>query len=126
LLGTAASKKVQFVTGAASGIGQATALRIAKEGGRVIAADISKERLDDLVAENAGLDLVPVAGDISTEETVAAVVAAAGGRVDALANVAGTSSTTSPRSTGWTTSSGTASSGSTSPPLCASPAPWCR
>ncbi|MGO4806954.1 SDR family NAD(P)-dependent oxidoreductase [Arthrobacter sp. 2MCAF15] len=86
--------KTVIVTGAASGIGQATALRIAKEGGRVIAADISKERLDDLVAENAGLDLVPVAGDISTEETVAAVVAAAvvaaaGGRVDALANVAG-------------------------------------
>jgi NAD(P)-dependent dehydrogenase (short-subunit alcohol dehydrogenase family) len=81
--------KTVIVTGAASGIGQATALRIAKEGGRVIAADISKVRLDDLVAENAELDLVPVAGDISTEETVAAVVAAAGGRVDALANVAG-------------------------------------
>ena len=81
--------KTVIVTGAASGIGQATALRIAKEGGRVVAADISKERLDDLVAENAGLDLVPVAGDISTEETVAAVVAAAGGRIDALANVAG-------------------------------------
>lgn len=81
--------KTVIVTGAASGIGQATALRIAREGGRVIAADISKERLDDLVAENAGLDLVPVAGDISTEETVAAVVAAAGGRIDALANVAG-------------------------------------
>lgn len=77
-----------IVTGAASGIGQATALRIAKEGGRVIAADLSKERLYDMVAENAGLDLVPVAGDISTDETVAAVVAA-GGRVDALANVAG-------------------------------------
>ncbi|MFE8886380.1 SDR family NAD(P)-dependent oxidoreductase [Pseudarthrobacter enclensis] len=78
-----------IVTGAGSGIGQATALRVAREGGRVVAADISKQRLDDLVAENAGLDLVPVAGDISTEETVAAVVAAAGGRVDALANVAG-------------------------------------
>lgn len=78
-----------IVTGAGSGIGQATALRVAREGGRVIAADISKQRLDDLVAENAGLDLVPVAGDISTEETVAAVVAAAAGRVDALANVAG-------------------------------------
>ena len=78
-----------IVTGAASGIGQATALRIAREGGKVIAADISKERLDDLVAENAGLDLVPVAGDISTEETVAAVLTAAAGRVDALANVAG-------------------------------------
>ena len=81
--------KTVIVTGAASGIGQATALRIAKEGGKVIAADISKERLDALVEENSGLDLVPVAGDISTEETVAAVVAAAGGRVDALANVAG-------------------------------------
>ena len=78
-----------IVTGAASGIGQATALRIAKEGGRVIAADISKERLDALVEENKGLDLVPVAGDISTEETVAAIISAAGGRVDALANVAG-------------------------------------
>lgn len=71
------------------GIGQATALRVAKEGGRVIAADISKERLDALVEENSGLDLVPVAGDISTEETVAAVVVAAEGRVDALANIAG-------------------------------------
>ncbi|MBT2534174.1 SDR family NAD(P)-dependent oxidoreductase [Arthrobacter sp. ISL-48] len=81
--------KTAIVTGAASGIGQATALRIAKEGGRVIAADISKERLDDFVAQNGSLDLVAVAGDISTEETVAAVVAAAGGRVDALANVAG-------------------------------------
>lgn len=81
--------KTVIVTGAASGIGQATALRIAKEGGKVIAADISKERLDALVEENTGLDLVPVAGDISTEETVAAVVAAAAGRVDGLANVAG-------------------------------------
>jgi NAD(P)-dependent dehydrogenase (short-subunit alcohol dehydrogenase family) len=78
-----------IVTGAGSGIGKATALRIAKEGGKVIAADISQERLDTLVAENSSLDLVPVAGDISTEETVAAVLAAAGGRVDALANVAG-------------------------------------
>ncbi|HEY8699346.1 MAG TPA: SDR family NAD(P)-dependent oxidoreductase [Arthrobacter sp.] len=81
--------KTVIVTGAGSGIGKATALRIAKEGGKVIAADISKERLDALVEENDGLDLVPVAGDISTEETAAAVVAAAGGRVDALANVAG-------------------------------------
>lgn len=58
-----------------------------KEGGRVVAADISKECLDDLVAQDAGLDLVPVAG--ATEEAVAAVVAATGGRVNALANVAG-------------------------------------
>lgn len=81
--------KTVIVTGAGSGIGLATALRVAKEGGTVVAADISKERLDDLMAQNDGLDIVPVAGDISTEETVAAVVAAAQGRVDALANVAG-------------------------------------
>lgn len=81
--------KTVIVTGAASGIGKATALRVAREGGRVVAADISQERLADLLAENSGLDLVPVAGDISAEETVAAIVAAAEGRVDALANVAG-------------------------------------
>ncbi len=81
--------KTVIVTGAASGIGQATALRVAKEGGKVIAADISNERLDALVEENSGLNLVPVAGDIFTEETVAAVIAATGGQVDALANVAG-------------------------------------
>jgi NAD(P)-dependent dehydrogenase (short-subunit alcohol dehydrogenase family) len=35
------------------------------------------------------LDLVPVAADIATGEGLEAVMAAAGGRVDALANVAG-------------------------------------
>lgn len=81
--------KTVIVTGAGSGIGQATALRIAREGGKVIAADISSERLETLVAENANLDLVTVAGDISSEETIAKVVAAADGKVDALANIAG-------------------------------------
>ena len=81
--------KTVIVTGAGSGIGQATALRVAREGGRVIAADISQERLDALVAGHADLDLVPVAGDISGEEAISKVVAAADGRIDALANVAG-------------------------------------
>lgn len=81
--------KTVIVTGAGSGIGQATALRIAREGGKVIAADISSERLETLVEENANLDLVTVAGDISSEETIAKVVAAADGKVDALANIAG-------------------------------------
>lgn len=47
---------------------------MAKEGGRAVAADISKERLDDMVAARPDLGFVPVAGDIPTEETVAAVV----------------------------------------------------
>jgi NAD(P)-dependent dehydrogenase (short-subunit alcohol dehydrogenase family) len=81
--------RTAIVTGAGSGIGRATALRLASEGARVVAADISTERLEQLAAEFPDLDLVPVAGDIATEEGVQAVVAAAGGRVDALANVAG-------------------------------------
>jgi NAD(P)-dependent dehydrogenase (short-subunit alcohol dehydrogenase family) len=81
--------RTAIVTGAGSGIGRATALRLAREGARVVAADIAADRLEQLAAEFADLDLVPVAGDIATEEGVQAVVAAAGGRVDALANVAG-------------------------------------
>ncbi|MGT2462194.1 SDR family NAD(P)-dependent oxidoreductase [Sinomonas atrocyanea] len=78
-----------IVTGAGSGIGRATALRVAKEGGRVIAGDVSQERLDDLVAEVPDLGIVPVAGDVSAEDSAQRLVAAAEGRVDALANVAG-------------------------------------
>lgn len=81
--------KTVVVTGAGSGIGKATALRVAKEGGKVIAADISRERLDELAAENPGLDFAVVAGDITDQAVVDQVVAAAEGRIDALANVAG-------------------------------------
>ncbi|WP_334173161.1 SDR family NAD(P)-dependent oxidoreductase [Sinomonas sp.] len=78
-----------IVTGAASGIGRATALRVAREGGHVVASDVSQEGLDKLLAEHPELDLVAVVGDITTEDAVQRVVAAASGRVDALANVAG-------------------------------------
>lgn len=81
--------KTAIVTGAGSGIGRATALRLAREGARVVAADISDDRLRQLLKENPTLDLVPVTADIATEDGAQAVVAAAGGRVDALANVAG-------------------------------------
>lgn len=83
------SGKTAIVTGAGSGIGRATALRLAREGARVVAADLSEQRLKELVAENPGLDLVPITADLAAEDGVAAVVAAAGDRVDALANVAG-------------------------------------
>ncbi len=47
--------KTVIVTGAGSGIGRATASRIAREGGRVIAVDVSKERLDDFAGEQPGV-----------------------------------------------------------------------
>ena len=81
--------KTAIVTGAGSGIGKATALRLASEGARVIGSDISAERLAALVDENPGLEISTVAGDVSSEETIAKLLEAAGGRVDALANVAG-------------------------------------
>jgi NAD(P)-dependent dehydrogenase (short-subunit alcohol dehydrogenase family) len=78
-----------IVTGAASGIGRATALRIAKEGGRVIASDLSQEGLEKLVAEQPELELVPVVGDISTQEAVDRILAPADGKIDGLVNNAG-------------------------------------
>ena len=81
--------RTAIVTGAGSGIGRATALRLAQDGARVIAADVVAERLDAFVAEHPDLDIVPVVGDITAEDGVRAIVDAADGRVDVLANVAG-------------------------------------
>jgi NAD(P)-dependent dehydrogenase (short-subunit alcohol dehydrogenase family) len=81
--------KTAIVTGAGSGIGRATAVRLAYEGARVVATDISADRLRGLEAELSNLDIATVVGDVSDQTTVDAVLAAADGRVDALANVAG-------------------------------------
>lgn len=86
--------KTVIVTGAASGIGKATASRIAREGGRVIAADISAEKLDALKAELPTIETV--AGDLTQQSAIDAVVAAAGDRIDGLANVAGINDDFSP------------------------------
>jgi NAD(P)-dependent dehydrogenase (short-subunit alcohol dehydrogenase family) len=83
------SGKTIIVTGAGSGIGRATASRIAREGGRVIAVDISQERLDDFVAKTPGTEIVTVVADITDDAAVAQIVAAAGERIDGLANIAG-------------------------------------
>ncbi|MFS0853307.1 SDR family NAD(P)-dependent oxidoreductase [Microbacterium sp. 179-I 3D4 NHS] len=88
--------KTVIVTGAASGIGKATAVRIAREGGRVIASDIAAEKLDALKTELPDADIVTVAGDLTKQEAIDAVIAAAGDRIDGLANVAGINDDFSP------------------------------
>ena len=78
-----------IVTGAGSGIGRATASRVAREGGRVIAVDVSAERLEEVVAEHPDSQIVAVRADITDPAGIAEIIAAAGDRIDGLANVAG-------------------------------------
>ncbi|GAA3523388.1 hypothetical protein GCM10022222_01760 [Amycolatopsis ultiminotia] len=81
------------VTGAASGIGRATAARIAAEGGRVVAVDLAADGLTSLAQETGA---APVPADITDPAGVERILAAAGDRVDGLANVAGVSDDFSP------------------------------
>lgn len=78
--------KTVIVTGAASGIWSATASRVAREGGAVVAVNISAKRLDELKTSLSKTKIVTVMGDITTQD---AIVAAAGDTIDALAYVAG-------------------------------------
>lgn len=78
-----------IVTGAGGGIGRATASRLAREGGRVIAVDIVAAGLKELAAELADAQIVTVTADITAAADVERIVAAAGDRIDGLANVAG-------------------------------------
>jgi NAD(P)-dependent dehydrogenase (short-subunit alcohol dehydrogenase family) len=81
--------QTHIVTGAGSGIGRATASRIAREGGRVIAVDVSQERLDAFVADHPDADVVALTADITDDAGVALILEAADGVVDGLANIAG-------------------------------------
>lgn len=81
--------KTVIVTGAGSGIGRATASRIAREGGRVIAVDISQDRLDEFKASLPDMSIELVAGDITNDENIEKIIEVAGTRIDGLANIAG-------------------------------------
>jgi 3-oxoacyl-[acyl-carrier protein] reductase len=91
---TGVAGKVVIVTGAAAGIGRATAVRFAEERARVAAWDISDTSRTALVEEIAGAGgegaflAVDVTDKASVERAVAAVVAR-WGRVDVLVNNAG-------------------------------------
>jgi len=87
--------RIALVTGAAGGIGKATARRLAAEGACVVIADLSLEKAQAAAAEIGGPDLaIWVAADVSDEDAVQAMVDAcvlAFGGLDLVVNNAGLS-----------------------------------
>ncbi|WP_129287464.1 glucose 1-dehydrogenase [Streptomyces sp. GZWMJZ-114] len=89
------SGKVAFVTGAASGIGQATALAFARAGAQVALADLSADGLKEtarLITADGGHQALTLTCDVTDEHDVQAAVDKTVedfGRIDAVFNNAG-------------------------------------
>jgi rhamnulose-1-phosphate aldolase/alcohol dehydrogenase len=87
--------RIALVTGAASGIGKATAERLAAEGACVVVADLDADKATSAATEIGGPDVaVGVAADVSEEDAVVAAINAAVlafGGLDLVVNNAGLS-----------------------------------
>ncbi|MGD2163739.1 MAG: SDR family NAD(P)-dependent oxidoreductase, partial [Anaerolineales bacterium] len=87
-------KKVAVVTGAASGIGQATAALYAQEGARVVVSDVDKEGGESTIEsiQNAGGEAIFVEADVSKPQDCERLVQRTideYGRLDCACNNAG-------------------------------------
>lgn len=88
------SGKVAFITGAASGIGEATAKQLAEGGARVVAIDRNEDRLNALVSllPTTGVEHIALAKDLRSGIAAQQVVPEGlkrTGRIDILVNSAG-------------------------------------
>jgi short-subunit dehydrogenase len=95
--------RVALITGASSGIGEATARRLAREPGtRLVLVARREDRLRELAAELGGAEVI--AADITEADAparIAAVVEGGGGRLDLLVNNAGAAWRGRFGDTGW-------------------------
>ena len=94
-------RRVAIVTGAAAGIGQAIARRLADEGLAVLVFDCNAAGADETAAAIAadGKECVSVAGDVGEEADVERCVQEAltrWGRIDVMVNNAGTGGVAAP------------------------------
>jgi 3-oxoacyl-[acyl-carrier protein] reductase len=86
--------KVAIITGAARGIGLATALKFAREGALVVVCDVDQAGVDDAVEQvrEAGREALGFVVDVTKPATIRAMVDAVMhkfGRIDVLVNNAG-------------------------------------
>ena len=93
--------KVAFVTGAASGIGRATAVAFAQEGARVAILDLTEEALATTAeaVRATGAEVLVLACDVAKPEQVEAAIAevvATFGRLDVAFNNAGVENKAAP------------------------------
>lgn len=94
-MATKLQNNIAIVTGAAKGIGLAIAERLARDGAKLVIADLDGAALNQAAAKlsaNSGQDVGSVAGDLSDQSVAKAVIDLAierFGRVDVLVNNAG-------------------------------------
>ena len=82
--------RIALVTGGASGIGAATARRLAAEGARVVVADLDEAGARDVAGEIDGLAVKMDVADAESARAGVAVAEDAFGPLDVLVNNAGT------------------------------------